>query len=392
MPGYSCKKCAEDLKTALLIKRRFIRAHKALVAQIRKKPIHIPDSTIIIIEDDNDNTKAVEEIVITSQSEEQSTSIEFVEVKSEMHEPSLAEKIEKECMKIKKETEVETKFINLKPGDKNESLQNIIDSFMEESKPKNAENFSCQFCSMKFEDNRVGQLHEKKHNLLKCQLCSKVVRKDNFSKHLQIHSDEPQSCKICGATFKNKESLRGHMFYLHRDNESQYICEECGKKFRTRYRFHIHKIKAHTGVRNFKCETCGKAFFTRGNLNSHINMTHKKLRPYVCEYCGTGFSSAYALKTHKRQHTNERPFECQYCGEGFKQKVSLRSHLRSKHGYEETKEYFCEHCGKGFATNTALSVHLRLHGIEKCDQCSESFADKKYLKQHIKQKHPTKIQ
>nr|CAI5837628.1 unnamed protein product [Callosobruchus analis] len=62
------------------------------------------------------------------------------------------------------------------------------------------------------------------------------------------------------------------------------------------------------------------------------------LRPHVCEYCGTGFSSPYALKTHKRQHTNEKPYVCDQCDEGFRQKVSLRSHFKSKHGIEEAKE------------------------------------------------------
>lgn len=122
-------------------------------------------------------------------------------------------------------------------------------------------------------------------------------------------------------------------------------------------------------------------------LTKHINMKHMKLRPHICEYCGKGFSGRQALRTHVRQHTNEAPYHCNLCGERFRQRVSLRGHLKSRHSVEEENTVFCEICGKGFASDVALDVHSRLHSEIKCPWCTDTFADKNYLDQHVNTIH-----
>lgn len=263
------------------------------------------------------------------------------------------------------------------------SLQSVIDKVVVSAN----KNLKCEICNITFKDRASYTTHCGKHKKTTCEICSISIRSDNFKKHLLLHTSGPTSCDICGATCKNIESLRGHIFYQHKSSANEYVCEECGKHFRIKYKFELHKKKEHTGIRNFKCQTCGKAFFTNGNLITHVNMTHKKLRPHICEFCGTGFSSSYALKTHKRQHTNEKPFKCEFCTESFRQKVSLRSHLKSKHNIEELKEHFCDRCDKAFATSYALSIHTRLHMTQKCEVCSETFAEEEYLTNHLKDVH-----
>lgn len=117
-------------------------------------------------------------------------------------------------------------------------------------------------------------------------------------------------------------------------------------------------------------------------------MKHMKMRPHICEYCGKGFSGKHALRTHIRQHTNEAPFQCNFCGDRFRQRVSLRGHLKSRHKIEEENKVFCDTCGKGFATAIALDVHSRLHSEIKCPWCSDTFAEKSYLEQHLSTTHP----
>ncbi|KAJ8922749.1 hypothetical protein NQ315_007784 [Exocentrus adspersus] len=384
LPKYSCSKCAQDVKSALITKRRIIRAHKLLVESLRKKKDQfdqrikqvLGDNTIMIVEDDEEAVPSAHTSnIIFSNSRKPSNPhkpIEFVNV-------SPADSDVKQAI----EKVNSNSGVTLTKVKQEKSLQQVIDEVV----AKANKTYKCEICNITFPDKSTYSTHSGKHKKTKCEMCGIVIRSDNFKKHLMLHNSGPSTCDICGAICKNIESLRGHIFYQHKSSANEYVCEECGKHFRIKYKFELHKKKEHTGVRNFKCETCGKAFFTNGNLTTHVNMTHKKLRPHICEFCGTGFSSSYALKTHKRQHTNEKPFTCEFCPESFRQKVSLRSHLKSKHNVEESKEHFCKVCDKGFATSYALSIHARLHMAQKCEVCSESFADSEYLTNHLKDVH-----
>ncbi|KAJ8947524.1 hypothetical protein NQ318_005001 [Aromia moschata] len=398
LPKYSCTKCAQDVKIALITKKRIIKAHKLLTESLRKKKVDIVEKKIIDALGENSAIK----IIDTSQPHskpilEKNSSgshfsgkincvsaqkpIEFVDVKSATlsNDETIIDKIKTEY----EEVSLTVTKIEQSQEDVDTSLQNVIDEVMGSVK----KNLTCETCNITFKDRSSYYTHCGKHKKTLCQICHHLIRTDNFKKHLLLHTSGPTVCNLCGATCKNVESLRGHIFYQHKSTANEYTCEICGRHFRIKYKFELHKKKEHIGIRNFKCETCGKGFFTNGNLMSHINMTHKKLRPYICEFCGIGFSSSYSLKTHKRQHTNEKPFKCQFCPEGFRQKVSLRSHLKSKHNIEEAKEHFCKDCNKGFATTYALSIHARLHMAQKCEVCSETFAEKEYLQNHLKDAH-----
>ncbi|XP_050506735.1 zinc finger protein 221-like isoform X6 [Diabrotica virgifera virgifera] len=254
--------------------------------------------------------------------------------------------------------------------------------------------FTCETCNLSFSDRKSFTMHKRIQEKSKCDICGRLIKPDNMKNHVLIHTASigPSVCSVCGVTYKNFNCLRAHFFHYHKHTANQYICEECGKSFRMKYTFLLHKKKVHMGIKNCKCSTCGKAFFANSKLLSHIRMTHEKLRPHVCEYCGTGFFSRYALRTHERQHTDEKPFVCQHCSEGFRQRVSLRSHLKSKHGIEEAKDFLCKTCEKGFATDYALSVHQRSHETKKCEICSENFAGDEYLANHLREIHHLEVE
>lgn len=77
-----------------------------------------------------------------------------------------------------------------------------------------------------------------------CNICGVVVRQDNLKKHVQTHCGESVTCKICGKTLKNAESLRGHLL-IHRG--VIYTCEICGKTYRVKAEYSRH-IKTHQGI------------------------------------------------------------------------------------------------------------------------------------------------
>ncbi|XP_066150186.1 PR domain zinc finger protein 5-like isoform X1 [Euwallacea fornicatus] len=243
----------------------------------------------------------------------------------------------------------------------------------------------CNICQLKFPNKIKYNNHMSRHRNKVCPVCDKTIRSAYLKKHIALHDATPAMCEVCGITCKNTVSLRMHIFYYHKQGLA--ICDDCGKTFKTKTKLLYHQRKDHTKERNFKCETCGKGFFTKLYLTKHVNMKHMKLRPHICEYCGKGFSGKHALRTHIRQHTNETPYHCDFCGKSFRQRVSLRGHLKSHHRVEEENTVFCSTCGKGFATDMALDVHMRLHTEIKCPLCSDTFAEKSYLEQHIATSH-----
>ncbi|XP_050506773.1 histone-lysine N-methyltransferase PRDM9-like [Diabrotica virgifera virgifera] len=371
LPKYSCIKCIEEVQMALIVKNRIIKAHELLVEALKQKRAMFQRLT-------------KEEIKKKNQIQPK------LEVVEDFNEDSNDESVTCDESIDTVETELDPLYTNKEEkrrlGHNVQSRRYTVQKYIKITR------FTCEKCNLNFSDRRTFTMHNRKHEKRKCDICSRLIRTDNMKKHVLMHTAGPSVCSLCGVTCKNFESLRCHNFHYHKHNAQQYVCEECGKGFRMKYRFLLHKKKAHMGLKNFKCTTCGKAFFTNGTLLKHVRMTHEKLRPYVCEYCGTGFSSRYALTTHKRKHTNEKPFVCQHCSEGFKQRVSLRSHLKSKHGIEEAKEFFCKTCEKGFATDYALSIHERLHEMKKCGICSENFAGDEYLANHLREIHHVEVE
>lgn len=111
----------------------------------------------------------------------------------------------------------------------------------------------CEQCDLKFEDSKRFHAHSSKHKLCTCTICGMSIRSDNFKRHVELHSAGTEICEICGKTAKNKESLRGHMFYQHRDKAATYKCEYCGHVFKYRYKYNLHIRKMHTGNTAISC-------------------------------------------------------------------------------------------------------------------------------------------
>ncbi|XP_050506745.1 zinc finger protein 32-like isoform X15 [Diabrotica virgifera virgifera] len=402
LPKYSCTKCAKDVLLALMVKRRIIKAHQFLLEALENKRaiFETIDTTPIVNTVESSvpkKTKTAKQKIVSKKSKpiiKQNQTQPNSKLVENSNEATTEEDANEGNVKhdISTEGAEKTNQPNTQKEKKKSLDQDVQKILGEVQKRIGNTGFTCKTCNLSFSDTKSFNLHKRIHGKSQCHICGRYIRKDNMGKHVRTHTAGPEVCTICGLTCKNFDCLRCHIFHYHKHTAQQYICEECGKTFRRRCNFLLHKKKEHTGIRNFKCTTCGKAFFTNKNLVHHVRMTHEKLRPYVCEHCGTGFSSRYALRTHERQHTNEKPFVCEYCLEGFRQRVSLRTHLKSKHGIEQAKEFFCKTCEKGFATDYALSVHQRSHETKKCEICSENFAGDEYLTKHLREVHQVEIE
>uniref|UniRef100_A0AAR5PKG9 Protein krueppel n=1 Tax=Dendroctonus ponderosae TaxID=77166 RepID=A0AAR5PKG9_DENPD len=223
-----------------------------------------------------------------------------------------------------------------------------------------------------------------------CDICKREVQSYWLQKHLETHEYNPVTCEFCGLVSKSPTALRHHVFYYHRSAADEYMCDQCGRSFRSKYRLNLHKKKEHGGTKDFECTTCGKKFFERMHLKRHVDKTHKNIRPYVCDFCGKSFKSKNHIKIHERIHSKETPYNCHMCGESFKMKLTLRTHLKGVHNVHEEQKVFCDICKRGFVSEVALKAHLnsRIHETEKCLYCSEMFT-RDYMINHLRDEHGT---
>ncbi|CAH1393297.1 unnamed protein product [Nezara viridula] len=103
--------------------------------------------------------------------------------------------------------------------------------------------------------------------------------------------------------------------------------------------------------KNFLCEDCGKAFKTRRKLTQHKSI-HSGEKRYTCEHCTKGFSSKFKLVRHMVVHSKVRDWECEACGTGFRRKDHLEAHLRQHCG--ERTLFPCQLCSKGLLDNLQI--------------------------------------
>ncbi|XP_073537616.1 uncharacterized protein [Phyllobates terribilis] len=180
------------------------------------------------------------------------------------------------------------------------------------------------------------------------------------------------SCSECGKCFKQKS-----VFVVHKrmhTEEKPYSCSECGKCYSIKSRLVRHQ-RNHTGEMPFSCSECGKCFYEKSNLITH-QRSHTGEKPYSCVDCGKCFNRKSNLVTHQRSHTGEKPFSCLECGKCYSIKPRLVRHQRIHTG---EKPFSCSECGKCYSIKSRLVRHQRIHTGEmpfSCSECGKCFYDK----------------
>lgn len=140
-----------------------------------------------------------------------------------------------------------------------------------------------------------------------------------------------------------------------------YRCDECEYCTNRADALRVHKETRHQEARSFICEQCGKAFKTRFLLKTHLKK-HSEEKPYVCNACGRAFRWAAGLRHHYLTHTNEHPFFCRYCPYKAKQKFQVIKHIQ-RHHPEHGAVDPSQGVGKDPSTHT---VHL--HTVQRESQ------------------------
>lgn len=162
-----------------------------------------------------------------------------------LQKPALQDRCE---LKIENcETEIESKQCEINLEHEKFEIIKVVKQNPRRSKKRLPKRLECDQCELKFENVKAWRNHLHKHKLTKCPKCNRLIRVDNFKRHFEMHSASAEICEICGKTAKNKESLRGHMYYQHRTNPEAFKCEHCGRVFSYKSKYSLHIKQMHTG-------------------------------------------------------------------------------------------------------------------------------------------------
>lgn len=226
-----------------------------------------------------------------------------------------------------------------------------------------------------------------------------------------VKSNEGIYCSDCGKIFKDVRGAKVHRLYCNQAQvgpsfikqdddtyilqETQYICDICGVKFRLKSRIKQHMILEHSADSNFSCEICGKRSFAKSIHEIHMR-THldQKDRPYPCMQCTKNFKAKAELQKHiygVHIPAEEKPsFGCDECTFVTCKQEFLFKHKINKHMPDNEKPFQCETCSKGFITDKEFDRHLKTHTNQKvhsCPECERTFKTNAEMKEHYVKDH-----
>jgi len=230
--------------------------------------------------------------------------------------------------------------------------------------------YVCGECEEMFTIKGALSRHKRTHfrTVFECDYCKKQCTSvTQLNDHRRIHTKElPFMCEICGKCFRTAMNLCNHK-YVHKP--PIYTCEVCNKKCNSRFYLTQHK-KVHSSDSKLICEVCGKMIYTPFSLKIHMRI-HTGEKPFQCAACGRCYISAARLRTHRLVHT-DRKFRCFTCGKEYYFRSSLIKHQEC---HNALGEYKCPICFTLFAN----SDNMRRHGKVYCKHPLCSFCGQTLL-------------
>ncbi|CAG4947075.1 unnamed protein product [Colias eurytheme] len=205
------------------------------------------------------------------------------------------------------------------------------------------EGHRCSKCGKAFLYKSNLKKHERVHAGIpkeQCAQCGKFIRADVMYTHVQIHSErESYECALCDKKFVSRATYDNHLKYTKAHAKDKiilrFICDTCGKGFRSKVDIRDHIHSQHLGKTQHKCTICNKLFSTRSSIKRHVKTLHDGMpatpKNKVCQICGKTFGTNKSLYEHQLIHSGDRPLSCNVCGVTFRQNASLYTHKKRVH-------------------------------------------------------------
>ncbi|XP_014019747.2 zinc finger protein 142 isoform X1 [Salmo salar] len=236
--------------------------------------------------------------------------------------------------------------------------QHLLDEH--EDGPPEDKPLKCAICGFACRHQLVFEQHVRSHGgtrLYKCTDCQYSTRnKQKITWHIRIHTGEkPYHCEQCSYSCVDPSRLKYHM-RIHQE-EKKYLCPECGYKCKWMSQLKYHMTK-HTGDKPYACDECEYRTNRGDALRIHRETQHCDARTFICEKCGKGFKTRFLLKTHQRKHSEERPYVCGLCRRAFRWPAGLRHHYLT---HTNQQPFMCRYCPYRAKQKFQVVKHLRGH-------------------------------
>ncbi|XP_055850019.1 zinc finger protein 845-like isoform X2 [Episyrphus balteatus] len=261
------------------------------------------------------------------------------------------------------------------------------DEYTNKGTSKEATNgsFICNFCSV----CTKGQPELNDHLIAVhcdlvfcCDLCKNYKPRDDLITHMTEHAL---------SSLQSATPTKNHTTKTNNNNKLQ--CSKCDKQFTSNSGLKYHMNSNHNLAKQFPCDECHRVFPCKRVLLNHFRSVHSKDKPFKCNDCGKHFKTDSTLYAHRKTHSKEAPHKCFDCGKGFKFKHHLDSHAL-QHKTTKEKTFECSFCHKKFAALNNLTKHRKIHDNTSdfaCHICGVKMMQKRYLKDHMKRVHQTRL-